>query len=99
MSYPDLRIADLRTALGLALDAFEEERGSEVAIEHDHYWHLAVDASFDLSREPTRLSVGQVSDDLAEIRSLVATGDASPAWHAISHVIGLLRVVEDAARP
>lgn len=100
MSYTVLRIADLRGALGLALDAFETEHGPEVAIAHDHYWHLPVDASFDLAREPaalTDLTVGQVSDDLTEIQGILASGDASPAWHALGHAIGLLRLVEGAA--
>lgn len=99
MSYPVLRIADLRTALSLALDAFEAEQGPEVVIRHDHYWHLPVDASFDLSRGPSDLTVGQLSDDLAELRGLLAEDDAWPARHALSHVIGLLRLVEVAARP
>jgi hypothetical protein len=102
MSDAVLRIADLRAALGLALDAVEAEQGDDIVIAHDHYWHLPVETSFDLSREPTDLTdltVGQVSDDLAEVRSLLGGAEAEPAWHAISHVIGLLRLVEDAVRP
>jgi len=99
MSYDVLRVSDLRAALGLALDAFEAEHGREVAVERDHYWHLPVEASFDLSREPRALTVGQVSDDLEEVRGFVAEGDAGPAWHSLAHAISLLRVLEDAARP
>lgn len=98
MAYDSLRIDDLRAALALALDAFEAERGPEIAVEHDLYWHLPVDASFDLSREPTALTVGHVSDDLQETRELLARRGAGPAWHALSHAGGLLRLVEDAAR-
>ena len=97
-----LRIADLRAALSLALDAFEAEHGPELPVARDLYWHLPVDASFDLSRRPgddVDLTVGQVSDDLAEVRGFLADGDAGPVWHALQHAIGLLRVLEDAARP
>ena len=94
-----LRVPDLRAALALALDAFEAEHGQEVVVAHDHYWHLPVAASFDLSREPTDLTVGQVSDDLTEIEGLLAAGEAQPAWHSLNHAIGLLRLLEATARP
>ncbi|MBO0922246.1 hypothetical protein J1G42_15600 [Cellulomonas sp. zg-ZUI222] len=98
MSDDVLRVADLRAALALALDAFEAEVGPEVPLDHDHYWHLPVDASFDLSREPQEHTVGQIIDDLHEAQGLVADGDAFPAWHALNHAIGLLRLLEHAAR-
>ena len=94
-----LQIAELRAAIGLALDAFVAEHGDQVPAEHDHYWHLPVDSAFDLRGEPRELSVGHVSDDLDEIRGIVAEADATPAWHALSHVVGLLRLLEKAARP
>lgn len=102
MSRTVLRVADLRAVLGLTLDAFEAEHGQEIEVARDHYWHLPVDASFDVSHAPdvAVLTVGQVSDDLAEIHGFLAKNDAGPgAWHALSHVIGLLRLAEDAARP
>ena len=98
MSDHALRVADLRAALLLALDAFEAEVGPEVPLDQDHYWHLPVDAAFDLSREPPAHTVGQISDDVAEARVLLADGGASPAWHALNHTIGLLRLLEHAAR-
>ncbi|MFC8192158.1 hypothetical protein ACFUMH_10905 [Cellulomonas sp. NPDC057328] len=99
MSYDVLRVAELRTALRLALDAFVAEVGPEVAVEHDHYWHLPVGTSFDLSHDPREHTVGRISDDLEEVRRSLADGDAFPAWHALSHAIGLLRLLEQAARP
>lgn len=94
-----VRISDLRLAVGLALDAFESEHGSEVELDRDHYWHLPIGDSFDLSREPASLTVGQLTDDLAEIQKMIATGDAHPSWHALALVAGLLRLVEGAATP
>ena len=102
MSDAVLRLSDLRAALGLALDAIEADHGPELLIARDHYWHLPVDRAFDLSRRPAGdadLTVGQVSDDLAEVRGIVEAGAATPAWHSLQHAIGVLRAVEDAARP
>ncbi|GAA3520137.1 hypothetical protein [Nocardioides daeguensis] len=99
MSPDVLRVADVRTAVALALDAFESEQGSHIRIGHDHYWHLPVGTAFDLSREPSTLTVGQVSDDLNELQEINASGDAAPSWHGLAHVIGLLRLMEMAALP
>ena len=50
-----------------------------------------------MSHEPPELTVGQLSDDLDVI---TATEEPNPAetWHGLSHLIGLLRAVELAAR-
>jgi hypothetical protein len=77
--------------------AAEERLGSEVALQDDYYWHLQVDDAFDMSREPESLTVGQLSDDLANVRE---PGDVEPetAWHELSHLVGLLRALERLAR-
>lgn len=93
-----LRIADLRVALDLTLDAVESEHGPTLALDHDHYWHLPVRNAFNLSADPPHLTVGQTSDDLATVGEIAAAGAAFPTWHALAHVIGLLRAVELAAR-
>ncbi len=92
-----VRISDLRLALGRVLDATEKLLGSEVALHADHYWHLPVDAAFDLTTEPLALTVGQLSDDLEAFRK---PGDGVPesAWHDLSHLVGVLRALELAGR-
>jgi len=91
-------IADLRTALGRTLDAAEEQLGAEVSLDLDHYWHLPVEHAFDLTSEPRNFTVGQLSDD---VESLSGSHDAraETAWHDLSHLIGVLRALELAARP
>ena len=93
-----VRIADLRSALSRALDATEAQLGPDVSLAVDHYWHLPVEDAFNLSREPTAFTVGQVSDDLDE--AMRDDGDRIPeaAWHDLSHIIGVLRALELAAR-
>jgi len=67
-----------------------------VLLEDDFYWHLPVAAAFDMSQEPETLTVGQLTDDLNELAS---PGDVDPStvWHDLSHLIGLLRVLEKQA--
>lgn len=94
-----LRIEDLRTAIGLALDAFADEHGPEIALVHDFYWHLPTEVSFDMSCAPSDMTVGQLSDDLGEVGQMLVGGDFQPVWHALAHINGLLRFVEHTARP
>jgi hypothetical protein len=92
-----IRMDELRAALGRALIAAEKRLGAEVALEDDHYWHLPVDEAFDMTQEPASLTVGQLSDDLENLRG---PGDLGPetAWHELSHLVGLLRALERLAK-
>jgi hypothetical protein len=92
-----IRMEELRAALSRALIAAEKRLGADVALEDDHYWHLPVDEAFDMTREPASLTVGQLSDDLENLRE---AGDVEPetAWHELSHLVGLLRALERLAK-
>ncbi|MFC5267671.1 hypothetical protein ACFPJ1_36620, partial [Kribbella qitaiheensis] len=87
----------LRAALSRALVAAEKRLGADVALADDHYWHLPVDEAFDMTREHASLTVGQLSDDLENLRE---AGEVEPetAWHELSHLIGLLRALERLAK-
>lgn len=87
-------IADLRSALIRALDATEARLGPEVSLAMDYYWHLPVEDAFDLTREPSTFTVGQVSDDLDEAVYDEPDGTPERALHDLSHLIGVLRALE-----
>lgn len=93
-----LQLDQLRAALGRALDAVEPQLGREVVLANDYYWHPPVDAAFDMTKEPTNFTVGQLSDDLADA---LAGGEADPpvSWHDLAHLIGWLRGLEMQALP
>jgi hypothetical protein len=92
-----VRISDLRHALHRALDATERLLGPEVALPADYYWHLPVDAAFDVYAEPRELTMSQLSDDLDAIRD-PNDGIPESAWHDLMHLVGVLRALELAAR-
>jgi len=92
-----VRISDLRHALDRALDATETLLGAEVALHADYYWHLPVDAAFDVYAEPRALTVGQLSDDVDAIRD-PSDGVPESAWHSLMHLVGVLRALELAVR-
>jgi hypothetical protein len=94
-----VRIADLSAAIVRALEAAEQLLGPEVSLDGDHYWHMPVEAAFNLTREPREFTVGQLSDDLHD--ALIDDHERVPqeTWHDLTHLIGLLRAVERAGRP
>lgn len=89
-----VNLGDLRSALTAALDLVEQRFGAEVELGVDYYWHLPVDQAFDMSREPTSFSAGQVSDDIVDAIENKRERDLAEAWHDLSHLIGLLRALE-----
>ena len=80
-----VRISDIRHALGRALDAIETLLGPEVALHSDYYWHLPVDAAFDVNTEPLTLTMGQLSDDLEAVRD-PSDGVSENVWHDLLHL-------------
>ena len=93
-----VRIADLRSALVRTLEAAEQRLGPEVILDTDYYWHLPVEDAFDMAREPQTFTAGQVSDDLEESVQHEHERLPEEAWHDLSHLIGVLRALEFAAR-
>ncbi|MEV4384497.1 hypothetical protein AB0J68_02015 [Micromonospora sp. NPDC049580] len=95
-----LRIADLRRACALLLDAAESRFGPQIQLSHldvDYYWNVALSAAFGMVQRPElEIDCGQSSDDLAELTSLLQRDDPEGVvslWHDLSHVSGLLRLL------
>lgn len=93
-----MSIADLRTAVLRTLDVVEKRLGADVRLDVDHYWHLPADAAFNMTEEPQEFTTGQVSDDLDEAVRDTSERHPDEAWHELSHLVGVLRALEFAAR-
>lgn len=91
-------ITELRRALQRGLDITEALLGTRVELDVDYYWHLPVRDSFDMTKEPTELTAGQVSDDLDEAVHDRSERVPEEAWHDLAHLVGVLRALEFAAR-
>ena len=94
-----IALADLRDVLTRLLDAAEEQFGPLVDLDADHYWSLDAAAAFDLSKDPS-VDAGQLSDDVAEVRELLARDeDEAVLWHDLEHVTRVLQRIAALARP
>lgn len=87
-----IRMEELRAAVTRTLIAAEERLGADVALTDDYYWHLPIDAAFDMTREPSSLTAGQLRDDLEHLREATHV-EPETAWHDLSHLVGLLRAL------
>lgn len=88
-----IRMKELRDAVSRTLIAVEERLGAEVVLTGDYYWHIPVEAAFDITTERSALTAGQLSDDLEHLGDMT---DVDPliVWHDLQHLIGLLRALE-----
>ena len=100
MAHNTIRVDELRTAMERILVALERNFGDSVTLEENYYWHLPVEDAYEMHAVPKIQEVGLVSDDLSEIRQSLASGEeVFSIWHDLSHLIGVLRVVEKLASP
>jgi hypothetical protein len=85
-------VADLREALSRLLDQVEREYGAEVDLDADFYWVVDRSAAYNHDTpEAARLTVGQLSDDIESLRSMLVGGFRPEAIrHDLGHVIGIL---------
>lgn len=65
-----IQISELRQVAIKLLDHLEQQGVRQVEIVHDHYWEVPREARYDLYEKPTQLDVGQLSEDLQNLRSL-----------------------------
>lgn len=87
-----IEVQELRLALMHLLDTVEAQFGATVDLRTDGYWTLDLARSFDLHAEQGGgLTVGQLSDDVQELRELLRRPDDLTLWHDLSHVVGILR--------
>jgi hypothetical protein len=92
-------LADLRDGLSRLLAAAEDQLGSFVDLDADHYWAIDSRAAYDLSQEP-ELEAGQLSDDVESLRELLGRDEGEVfLGHDLEHVAGILSRIAALALP
>jgi hypothetical protein len=65
-----LTIDELSIILTQILSKFKENKGNEINLRNDFYWHISVDELYNPYASPQNLTLGQLSDDLLEVSRL-----------------------------
>ena len=89
-------VADLRAGVEVLLNEAERRLGSTINLGADYYWDLDARVVYDLTQvPPAGPGIGQLSDDVASLRSLLEGGPDGEVflWHDLAHVVGILRRV------
>jgi len=84
--------SELRNAVNLLLAHLEEHGVNVVEIADDFYWDVSQDMRYDKYEQPKQLNIGQLSDDINEVKRLVS-GDAPAIGFGLVWVSAVLRRV------
>ncbi|UUV22016.1 hypothetical protein [Paenimyroides aestuarii] len=71
-----INIDELQKVTIFLLSKLKENSGEEIEISNDYYWNILDDELYNPYEKPTDLTLGQLSDDLEEIKRLINSDDA-----------------------
>lgn len=89
--------SELRAAANLLLSHLEEHGLTDVEVDADFYWDVPQAARYDQYDEPKEHNVGQLSDDIQELKRLVK-GDAPPIGYGLVWLGAVLRRIGEASK-
>ena len=91
-------LQELREICEHVLGGLIRELGDEVALHVDYYWSIPPNERYDVYRQPSELTVGQVVEDVENLRRLVQD-DALVVPQALRWLGGLLEALGDELTP
>lgn len=66
-----IRVAELRRASAVLFDYLEQTGCDEIELDQDHYWSIPIEELYSMYSAPVNLTVGQLSEDLENVRAVV----------------------------
>jgi len=88
---------NLRQATAQLLEHLEKTGQAEFSVEEDFYWSIPEGDRYDPYNEPKKLTLGQLSDDWAEVQSIV-DGSRAPVGYALVWLAAVLRRIGEKSR-
>ena len=85
-----LTLADLREITTRLYDHLEAVHPGPIELEADYYWSIPREQRNDPTTEPTQFTIGQLSDDVMELRR-IRDGEAAPVGYALVWLSAVLR--------
>ncbi len=92
----EVSLSELRL-IGESLFEHLENKGVDVIdIPHDYYWVIPEQARYDTHDEPSEFEMGQLSDDIKELRKLLES-KKEPIGYALVWYAAILSAVGEAS--
>lgn len=88
----DVNVAELQTALNAVLSHIVESGHETVQLDGDYYWFVPEASRHNPYQEPSSLTLGQLTDDWAEIKKIL-DGSADPLAYSLVWLSSILREV------
>jgi len=85
-----INITDLRRITLRLYDHLEQRGVHSLDPRQDYYWSIPREERLDVTKEPTQHTLGQLSDDLAEL-ARIGDGDMEPVGYALVWLSSVLR--------
>ncbi len=89
-----IQLTQLRKAAELILNQLAVDGIEEIELTKDFYWTIPIEQRYDPYKQPSQLTLGQLSDDWMEITRLVS-GEQEAAAYQLEWLSSLLRYVAD----
>lgn len=93
-----VQIHELRAMADQLLSELAQAGVGEIELKKDYYWSIPSERLYDPYKSPLDLTLGQLSDDLQELRS-IQSGERPPLPYALVWLASLLRYVGEDAEP
>lgn len=97
MDHLTIQTHDLRRFAALLFDHLEEAQGCDLHLVHDYFWSIPSDELHDVTRPPDNLTIGQVSESLANLARLLSEPDTAVSYGLV-WLADVLRTVGHSAR-
>lgn len=85
----EVNTTELRHITTCLLDHLENMGQNTIQIPHDYYWAIPTSEKYQPYSQPTDLSLGQLSEDLNELRKLLQS-DSEPIAYAFVWLASIL---------
>ncbi|WP_315731387.1 MULTISPECIES: hypothetical protein [unclassified Bradyrhizobium] len=92
----EVSVDRLRTISEVLLKHIEQHRGGNLEIESDYYWDIPEDSRYDRYQEPSRHTVGQLSDDIVQLDRMI-DGNRPVIGYALVWFAAVLRRIGETA--
>jgi hypothetical protein len=87
-----VNVSELRQAANIIFDHLESLGHNEIDIDQDYYWNIPDGKLYTVYEEPSGFTMGQLSDDLNEMRK-INSGQKAPIAFAFVWLSPLLRAL------